>query len=94
MCGRYASHTPLRETARLFHILGPLPNFPPTWNLAPTQLAPVVRRRGGDEDGRDREMLLDRTENPVTTGVTTTRGSIFDRREVGARVSMLHPSHN
>jgi putative SOS response-associated peptidase YedK len=43
MCGRYASHTPLREIARLFHILGPLPNFPPTWNLAPTQPAPVIR---------------------------------------------------
>ena len=44
MCGRYlltSSPDELRET---FRTLGDMPNWPPTWNMAPTQDAPVVRR--------------------------------------------------
>jgi putative SOS response-associated peptidase YedK len=43
MCGRYASHLPPDAMADLFAALNPLPNFPPNWNVAPTQLAPVIR---------------------------------------------------
>ena len=43
MCGRYASFLPAEAVARLFHAVNPLPNFPPTWNMAPTQDAMVVR---------------------------------------------------
>ena len=43
MCGRYASFLPAEAVARLFHTVNPLPNFPPTWNMAPTQDAMVVR---------------------------------------------------
>jgi putative SOS response-associated peptidase YedK len=43
MCGRYASFLPAEAVARLFHTANPLPNFPPTWNMAPTQDAMVVR---------------------------------------------------
>jgi putative SOS response-associated peptidase YedK len=43
MCGRYASFLPAEAVARLFHTVNPLPNFPPTWNMAPTQDAIVVR---------------------------------------------------
>ena len=34
---------PPDEVARYFRISGPLPNFPPRYNMAPTQLAPSVR---------------------------------------------------
>lgn len=44
MCGRFASSLPAAEMARLFTILGELPNPRPTWNLAPSQSAPIVRR--------------------------------------------------
>jgi putative SOS response-associated peptidase YedK len=44
MCGRYASFLPAEAVARLFRTVNPLPNLPPTWNMAPTQDAMVVRR--------------------------------------------------
>jgi putative SOS response-associated peptidase YedK len=43
MCGRYASYLPPELIARLFGTVNPLPNLQPTWNLAPTDDAPVVR---------------------------------------------------
>jgi putative SOS response-associated peptidase YedK len=43
MCGRYASFLPADALARLFGIVNPLPNLEPTWNMAPTKNAPVVR---------------------------------------------------
>ena len=42
MCGRYASYLPPEFIARLFGTVNPLPNVQPTWNLAPTDDAPVV----------------------------------------------------
>ena len=44
MCGRYASTRSLDELRKLFATTNPVPNFAPTWNMAPTRLAPVVRR--------------------------------------------------
>jgi putative SOS response-associated peptidase YedK len=44
MCGRYASFLPPEFIARLFATVNPLPNLMPTWNLAPTDDAPVVLR--------------------------------------------------
>jgi putative SOS response-associated peptidase YedK len=43
MCGRYASFLPAEALARLFGTTNPLPNLEPTWNMAPTRDAPVVR---------------------------------------------------
>jgi putative SOS response-associated peptidase YedK len=43
MCGRYASFLPAESLARLFSTVNPLPNVEPTWNMAPTKDAPVVR---------------------------------------------------
>jgi putative SOS response-associated peptidase YedK len=43
MCGRYASFLPAEALARLFSTVNPLPNVEPTWNMAPTKDAPVVR---------------------------------------------------
>ena len=44
MCGRYAAFLPAEAVARLFHTVNPLPNVAPSWNVAPTQDAMVVRR--------------------------------------------------
>jgi hypothetical protein len=44
MRGRYASFLPPDLIARLFGTVNPLPNLQPTWNLAPTNDAPVIRR--------------------------------------------------
>jgi putative SOS response-associated peptidase YedK len=43
MCGRYASFLPAEFLARLFATVNPPPNLAPTWNMAPTKDAPVVR---------------------------------------------------
>ena len=43
MCGRYVVATPPEELQRLFGTVNDLPNFAPTWNMAPTRQAPVVR---------------------------------------------------
>ena len=44
MCGRYASYLPPEVIARLFGTVNLLPDLTPTWNLAPTDEAPVIRR--------------------------------------------------
>lgn len=44
MCGRFATSRPPEEMAKLFKTTGPLPNSGPTWNMAPSQGAMVVRR--------------------------------------------------
>ncbi len=44
MCGRYVSFLPPEAIARLFGTANPLPNLKPTWNMAPTMAAPVIRR--------------------------------------------------
>ena len=43
MCGRYASFLPAEALAHLFGTVNPLPNLEPTWNMAPTKDAPVMR---------------------------------------------------
>jgi len=43
MCGRYASFLPAEAIAKIFGTVNPLPNLAPTWNMAPTMDAPVVR---------------------------------------------------
>jgi putative SOS response-associated peptidase YedK len=44
MCGRYAAFRSLAEIQRLFGTVNALPNLPPSWNVAPTHDAAVVRR--------------------------------------------------
>ena len=43
MCGRFLNRTPASETARVFGTTNPLPNYPPRYNLAPTEGVLVVR---------------------------------------------------
>jgi putative SOS response-associated peptidase YedK len=44
MCGRYVFYRPIDEIRAIFAAMGEMPNFEPSWNVAPTQLAPVMRR--------------------------------------------------
>ena len=44
MCGRYVQTMPAEVMRQLFHTSGAPPNLAPSWNVAPTQSAPVVRR--------------------------------------------------
>jgi putative SOS response-associated peptidase YedK len=43
MCGRFASFLPAEALRQIFGTVNPLLNLAPSWNLAPTQPAPVVR---------------------------------------------------
>ena len=43
MCGRYAAILPADHIAALFQTRGPIPDWPGTWNMAPTRDAPVIR---------------------------------------------------
>ncbi len=43
MCGRYAQYRDGDRLRKLFATVNPLPNLQPSWNVAPTRLAPVVR---------------------------------------------------
>lgn len=52
MCGRYAAFLPGDALAALFQLAGPLPNWAPTWNMAPTRSAPVVRLHPTARDRR------------------------------------------
>ena len=44
MCGRFASSLPPERIRVIFDALGPAPNHAPSWNVASTQSAMVVRR--------------------------------------------------
>lgn len=44
MCGRFATDFPAHRLAALFDVVGALPNSPASWNVAPSQSTPVVRR--------------------------------------------------
>jgi putative SOS response-associated peptidase YedK len=44
MCGRYVQTMPAGAMRELFRTNGAVPNLPPSWNVAPTQSAPVVLR--------------------------------------------------
>ena len=46
MCGRYSITTPTEALRQLFRF-DDLPNLQPRYNMAPTQMAPVVRNRDG-----------------------------------------------
>ena len=46
MCGRYASYTAPEAMRRLFRYVG-MPNFPPRYNIAPTQPIAIVRLMDG-----------------------------------------------
>jgi len=50
MCGRYAFFLPPEAVARLFLTTNALPSIGPSWNVAPSQQAMVVRRHPETEE--------------------------------------------
>ncbi len=52
MCGRFASSLPPELLRAVFRTLGDLANQAPSWNVAPTQAALVVRRHPGTGERR------------------------------------------
>jgi putative SOS response-associated peptidase YedK len=56
MCSRYVSYLSHSEIAALFRTQGEIPNLAPSWNVAPTQAVPVIRRH--PETGERRLDLL------------------------------------
>jgi len=54
MCGRYLLLSPAEAMRRLFGLLGASPNFPARYNVAPTDMMPVVRLNAA----RERELAL------------------------------------
>ena len=56
MCGRFASYTSPDAICSLFGTSGPVPNFQPSWNVAPSNIAMVIRQH--PETGERRLDLL------------------------------------
>ena len=56
MCGRYARRSDKQKIAELFAIHGPvIPDFLPSWNVAPQTFQPVVRL---NRESGEREIVL------------------------------------
>ncbi|MGI4975490.1 MAG: SOS response-associated peptidase [Janthinobacterium lividum] len=52
MCGRFVSDLAPAEVAALFEVVAPLPNAAPSWNMAPTMQALVVRHHRASGERR------------------------------------------
>ncbi|MBV1835794.1 SOS response-associated peptidase [Acetobacter estunensis] len=50
MCGRFANDLTVDLMRTVFGITGTVPNWPPSWNIAPSQQAPVVRLKPETEE--------------------------------------------
>ena len=56
MCGRYVRRSDKQRIAEHFHVYGPsVPDFGPSWNVAPQTFQPVVRL---NRDTREREIVM------------------------------------
>ena len=88
MCGRYASVLPPELIARMFGAVNAVPNAAPTWNIAPSQSAMVIRRR--PETGERHLDLLRWGWVPhFTKGLKMARKPINARAETVARSGMF-----
>ena len=88
MCGRSASSLPADEMRRLFQIMGELPNVEPSWKIAPSQRAAVVRRH--PETGERRLDLLTWSLVPsFTKDLKAARKPINARSETVATSGMF-----
>jgi putative SOS response-associated peptidase YedK len=52
MCTRYVITDPAEAIREWFETTGPLPNWPPNYNVAPTHIMPVIRPIDGGPLGR------------------------------------------
>ncbi len=88
MCGRFASQIPPDATRAIFQTLNPVPNIAPTWNLAPTQPAMVVRRHP-DSGERRLDLLRWGLIPHFTKDLKAARKPINARSETAATSGMF-----
>jgi putative SOS response-associated peptidase YedK len=81
MCGRYASFLSAEANAGSFGTVNPLPNLAPSWNVAPTQDAMVVRRH---PDTGARYLDLLKVGSAALLGEGTDQGTAADQRALCA----------
>ena len=88
MCGRYASVLPPELIARMFGAVNAVPNVAPTWNIAPSQPAMVIRRHPKTGD-RHLDLLRWGLVPHFTKRPKTARKPINARAETVASSSMF-----
>ena len=88
MCGRYVANRSVDEVRRIFGAVNPPPNFAPTWNLAPSQSAPVLRVHPGD-GSRHLDLLSWGLVPHWATDPKTERKPINARSETAARLPLF-----
>ena len=88
MCGRYAGFLPPEALARLFRTGNPLPNVAPSWNVAPTQPAMVIRRHPTAGD-RHLDLLRWGLVPNFTKDLKTARKPINARSETAGTSGMF-----
>ena len=88
MCGRYVSALPAAELARIFGASSEMPNFEPSWNVAPTTRRPVIRRHPGTGERRLDLLTWGLVPN-FTKDLTAARKPINARAETVASSGMF-----
>lgn len=88
MCGRYVANRSVDEVRRIFGAVNPPPNFAPSWNLAPSQAAPVVRVHPGD-GSRHLDLLTWGLVPHWATDPKAERKPINARSETAARLKLF-----
>ena len=88
MCGRFVSQLPAELIARLFAAEGTLPNTPPSWTVAPTDAALVVRRHPQTGERRLGELRWGLVPG-FTKDIKTARRPINARSETIASSGMF-----
>ena len=88
MCGRFASQLPPELLGRTFAAVGEIPNTPPSWNVAPTDPAMVVRRHPHTGERR-LDALRWGFVPSVTKDLKTARRPINVRSETAATSGMF-----
>src|ERR1700722_3239091 len=78
MCGRFLNRTPASETARIFGTTNAVPNFPPRFNLAPTES--VLAVRFNPDDGRRHLELMRWGLIPVDAKDRSVGNKLFNAR--------------
>jgi putative SOS response-associated peptidase YedK len=88
MCGRYVQLLPAEAIARLFGTRNPVVNIAPSWNIAPTQDALVVRRHPKSGD-RHLDLLSWGLVPHFTQGMKNADRPINARAEAAAKSRMF-----
>ena len=88
MCGRYASVISAEQIRALFRTANPTVNHPPSWNVAPSQAAMVVRRHPTSGE-RSLDLLRWGLVPHFTTDLTAARKPINARSETAKGSGMF-----